>query len=170
MCYGISFMRNPSSELSFPTLMADIHRMFSTALYRQLKADGINLTRSQWRVIAHLKNQDGQTQSELAERLFIEKAPVGTLIDKLEAAGLVKRKPDPTDRRVKRIFITAKATPYFPEIEESVDELLLLSMQGLSNGDQNQLLTLLGKIHLNLQGLRNQPPTAHRDVSNEVNT
>lgn len=144
--------------------------MFSTALYRQLKADGIHLTRSQWRVIAHLKHQDGQTQSELAERLLIEKAPVGTLIDKLEAAGLVKRKADPKDRRVNRIFITAKATPYFPEIEDSVNELLLLSMQGLSNNEQNQLLTLLEKIHLNLQDLRNQPPIPHHDAPKKVNS
>lgn len=162
-------MSDRNEELAFPTLMADIHRMFSTALYRQLKADGINLTRSQWRVIAHLKGLDGQTQSELAERLLIEKAPVGTLIDKLEAAGLVERKPDPNDRRVKRVFITRKTEPLFPEIENTVEELRGISMQGLSADDQDQLHTLLAKIHLNLQGVRNQSSSCHSDASKEVN-
>ncbi len=162
-------MAASNDELGFPTLMADIHRMFSTALYRQLKANGINLTRSQWRVIAHLKGRDGQTQSELAERLLIEKAPVGTLIDKLEAAGLVERRPDPNDRRVKRVFITHKAEPLFPDIEDSIKELRETSMHGLSTDEQEQLHRLLAKIHLNLQGTRSPSPTTHQNTLKEAN-
>ncbi|MGH1372612.1 MAG: MarR family winged helix-turn-helix transcriptional regulator [Cellvibrionaceae bacterium] len=162
-------MTAPTDELGFPTLMADIHRMFSTAFYRQLKADGINLTRSQWRVIAHLKGCDGLTQSELAERLLIEKAPVGTLIDKLEAAGLLERKADPNDRRVKRVFMTRKAEPLLPHIEQSAMELREISMHGLTADEQTQLQRLLGKVHLNLQGTRNPPSAAHQDTLKEAN-
>ncbi len=153
------------TDLCFTTLMADIHRMFSTALYRKLKADGIGLTRSQWRVITHLKNQDGLTQSELAERLLIEKAPTGTLIDKLEASGLVERRPDAQDRRVKRVFITPKAEPYFPEIEQCVDDLSEVSMQGLNGDEKQQLVALLEKIHINLQELRQQTPVPSSEVT-----
>ena len=143
-----------SSEPRFPTLMADIHRMFSTSFYRQLKQGGINLTRSQWRVITHLKSHDGLTQSELAERLLIEKAPTGTLIDKLENAGLVERRPDPNDRRVKRVFITQHAAPLLPTIEQVAAELIEVSMDGLSADEQQQLHQLLNKVHLNLQAQR----------------
>ncbi len=158
-------MLNPETDLCFTTLMADIHRMFSTTLYRQLKADGIDLTRSQWRVITQLKIKDGQTQSELAERLLIEKAPTGTLIDKLETAGLVERRADAQDRRVKRVFITPKAEPYFPDIEQCVDDLSEVSMKGLSNNEKDQLITLLSKIHINLQELRQQTPLPSSEVA-----
>ncbi len=167
MLVTVFSMTDPIDELGFPTLMADIHRMFSTALYRQLKADGINLTRSQWRVIAHLKGGDGLTQSDLAERLLIEKAPVGTLIDKLEIAGLVERRADPNDRRVKRVFITPKSEPLFPDIEQSVQDLKDISMRGLSASEQTQLQILLTKIHLNLQGTRSPSSPSLQDASKE---
>lgn len=160
-------MPQAPQNLGFATIMADIHRMFSTALYRQLKADGINLTRSQWRVIAHLRINDGLTQSDLAERMLIEKAPAGTLIDKLEAAGLVERRPDPSDRRVKRIFITAKAAPLVPIIEDVVNDLKTISMAGLNQDEQDTLSQLLGKIHLNLQVLRSQSNCANTNTSQE---
>lgn len=146
-------------RIPFTTLMADIHRMFSTTLYRQLKADGINLSRSQWRVLTHLRTQDGLTQSELAERLLIEKAPAGTLIDKLEAAGLVERRPDPNDRRANRVFITEKSEPLLPLIEQTVSELKLQCMAGISEEEQQLLNQTLTRIHLNLQSIRNQNST-----------
>lgn len=146
-------------RIPFTTLMADIHRMFSTTLYRQLKADGINLSRSQWRVLTHLRTQDGLTQSELAERLLIEKAPAGTLIDKLEAADLVERRPDPNDRRANRVFITEKSEPLLPLIEQTVSELKLQCMAGISEEEQQLLNQTLTRIHLNLQSIRNQNST-----------
>lgn len=150
---------NDSTHIPFTTLMADIHRMFSTSLYRQLKADGINLSRSQWRILTHLRTQDGLTQSELAERLLIEKAPAGTLIDKLEAAGLVERRPDPNDRRANRVFITVKSEPLLPMIEQTVTELKMQCMAGISEQEQQQLNQTLTRIHLNLQAIRNPNAT-----------
>ncbi|MBU3068295.1 MarR family transcriptional regulator [Aestuariicella sp. G3-2] len=150
---------NDSPHIPFATLMADIHRMFSTSLYRQLKADGINLSRSQWRILTHLRTQDGLTQSELAERLLIEKAPAGTLIDKLEAAGLVERRPDPNDRRANRVFITVKSEPLLPLIEQTVTELKMQCMAGISEEEQHQLNQTLTRIHLNLQAIRNPSAT-----------
>ncbi len=140
----------------FATLMADIHRMFSTALYRQLKSDGIELTRSQWRVIVHLRAQNGLTQSELAERLLIEKAPAGTLIDKLEARGLVERRPDPNDRRAKRVYATPACDPLVPVMEQVVQDLKNQCMDGLTQAEQEMLHQLLSKVHGNLQEVRQQ--------------
>ncbi len=45
-------------------------------------------------------------QTDLARLLDVGKVTVGGLIDRLEASGLVERRPDPVDRRIKRIFIT----------------------------------------------------------------
>ena len=45
-------------------------------------------------------------QSELAAELDLGKVALGGLIDRLENAGHVARRPDAADRRVKRIFLT----------------------------------------------------------------
>ncbi len=46
------------------------------------------------------------TLSELAERLQCVRSNITQLVDRLEADGLVKRVPDPVDRRVIRAFVT----------------------------------------------------------------
>lgn len=70
-----------------------------------LKPAGV--TRSQAWVLAYLSRYDGRAQSDLAAQLDLGKVALGGLVDRLEAAGLVERRPDASDRRVKRIFLTA---------------------------------------------------------------
>lgn len=69
-----------------------------------LKPAGV--TRSQAWVLAYLGGKDGMAQSELAGQLDLGKVALGGLVDRLEAAGLVERRADAKDRRVKRIFLT----------------------------------------------------------------
>ena len=70
-----------------------------------LKPAGV--TRSQAWVLAYLSRADGMAQSDLAAQLDLGKVALGGLVDRLENAGLVERRPDASDRRVKRIFLTA---------------------------------------------------------------
>ncbi len=70
-----------------------------------LKPAGV--TRSQAWVLAYLSRQDGMAQSELAAQLDLGKVALGGLVDRLESVHLVERRADATDRRVKRIFLTA---------------------------------------------------------------
>jgi len=128
--------------------------MFATALYRRLKAQGIPLTRSQWRALTHLKFQDGLSQSELAERLWMEKAPLGTLLDKLEATGLIERRAAPHDRRVRLVYVTAKAGPLLPLIEQQVNTLSATAFEGLSVQEQAELTRLMAKVHSNMLDIR----------------
>ncbi len=148
------FSNHPESS-SFPSLIADIQRMYTTTLYRQLRLDGIELTSAQWRVIVHLNHLGGPTQSELADSLLIEKAPLGSLLDKMEACGLVERRPDPQDRRAKRVHLMPKALPLISPMEKKAMALREQTAEGLSNEEQQQLTQLLTRLHQNLQNIRN---------------
>ncbi len=66
------------------------------------------LTRNQTRVISSLLKTDGQTQTDLANALEIHKVSIGIYIRELESMGLVERRPHPTDRRAKCIFLTSR--------------------------------------------------------------
>src|SRR6201993_5559851 len=85
-------------ELRLGFLIHDVSRLRRSAFDRVLKP--LNVTRSQWWVLAYLSREDGVTQSQLAEELDLGKVAVGGLIDRLEKSGLVRRDPDPLDRRV----------------------------------------------------------------------
>lgn len=148
-------MTNSTEFVAGPlSLISDSHRMFASALYRRLKAEGIPLTRSQWRTLTHLKLQDGLSQSELAERLWMEKAPLGTLLDKLEAAGLIERRSAPHDRRVRLVYVTPKAEPLLPLIEQQISQLRDNALQGLSTDEQAEFTRLLSKVHGNMLEIR----------------
>ncbi|MYM64616.1 MarR family winged helix-turn-helix transcriptional regulator [Pseudomaricurvus sp. HS19] len=149
----------------FPTLVANIHRFFSATLFRNLRADGISLTPSQWRVIAHLNHGNGPTQSELAERLLMEKAPLGTLLDKLEQNGLVERRADERDRRVRRVYMTPAAAPLLPIIEQQALQLRQQCVDGLTPGEVETLTNLLDRVQNNLLGIRQQLSAPASDSS-----
>ena len=51
--------------------------------------------------------QDGQpSPSELAARLGVSKQAVGKVLDEMEQRGLVERRPDPADRRARRVLLS----------------------------------------------------------------
>ena len=70
--------------------------------------DELGLTYPQYLVIVSLLSRDGQTVSEIGDRLFLESNTLTPLIKRLEAAGLVSRKRDSADERVVRVSLTAQ--------------------------------------------------------------
>jgi DNA-binding MarR family transcriptional regulator len=94
-------------ELHLGYLIHDVSRLRRSAFDRCIKP--LNLTRSQWWVIAYLSRADGMTQTDLAEQLDVGKVAMGGLIDRLERSTFVRREADATDRRVKRIFLEPKS-------------------------------------------------------------
>ena len=63
----------------------------------------IGLHAGQELILAHLGNEDGQTQSQLVDVVCIQPATITKSLDRLEAAGLVQRRTDGEDGRVSRI-------------------------------------------------------------------
>jgi DNA-binding MarR family transcriptional regulator len=56
--------------------------------------------------MAHIDIDGGTRLSTIAERANITPQAVGELVDDLERLGYVVRRPDPDDRRAKRIVLT----------------------------------------------------------------
>ena len=85
---------------SFGFLLHDVSRLLRTSFDRHART--IGLTRAQWRVLAHLSRNEGIKQVGLADILEIQPITLARLLDRLGADGWVERRPDPSDRRVKR--------------------------------------------------------------------
>lgn len=60
-------------------------------------------------IMEQLDFNDGMRLTDLADGAHVTPQSAGELVDQLEALGYVERRPDPHDRRAKRIFRTAKA-------------------------------------------------------------
>jgi DNA-binding MarR family transcriptional regulator len=85
----------------------DVSRMRRSAYDQIMKPLGV--TRAQWWILAHLSRHDGMMQTQLANFLDVGKASVGTLLDRLEAGGLIERRADASDRRAKRVYMLRAA-------------------------------------------------------------
>lgn len=59
-------------------------------------------------VMSSLVHEDGLRASELAAQASMTAQSMGELIDDLEVKGYVERRPDPADRRAKRVFLTER--------------------------------------------------------------
>ncbi len=102
-------------------LVWDVSRLWRVVLDRALKPLGV--TRSQYCVIAFLARRDGMTQTALAADLDLTKVAVGGLLERMEAVGLVKRRADETDARVRRVYLTRKGTRMTQRIRELADPI-----------------------------------------------
>ena len=112
------------------------------------KNAGVSL--SQWRVVGALVIQPGLTQKEVADKVGIEGATLVPIIDKMEKEGLLKRKPDSSDRRVNRIYLTQKADSLWESMVECALNIRKSSTKNISENDLQTTLETLRKISQNL--------------------
>ena len=101
------------------------------------------------------------TQSALAERLDVEPITLCRMVDRLEDAGLVERRPDPGDRRARRLHLTAKSRAKLARVRERLDEMVDEMLTGISDGERQEFVRLLKVLHTNLASLREQEKTAN---------
>lgn len=77
-------------------------------LETEFKRRGYKITAEEWVLLNRLWQADGRTQKYLAESTVRDQTTVTRLVDRLEKKGLVKRVPDPADRRIVLARLTAK--------------------------------------------------------------
>ena len=78
-----------------------------------------------------LELEDGLRLTDLATRAGMTAQSMGELVDDLEGKGYLERRPDPDDRRAKRIYLTGRgrenarvAKQTIAEVEAALAELL----------------------------------------------
>jgi DNA-binding MarR family transcriptional regulator len=68
--------------------------------------EDLGLTYPQWIAIVALWELDGQTVSELGEKMFLESNTLTPVLKKLETMGYLRRQRDPADERQVRVSLT----------------------------------------------------------------
>ena len=93
----------------------------ASALLDQIRLriwDRENLTVTQLRLLGHLKDQEGLSNAELADRLYVTRPSVSALLERLERGGFIRREVSPNDRRGINIWLEPRGR----EIQESLRE------------------------------------------------
>ncbi|CAP57702.1 putative transcriptional regulator marR [Gluconacetobacter diazotrophicus PA1 5] len=133
--------------------------VWRTRLERALKPTGLSV--AGFRPMAYLMMMpDGTSQRDLAAAMNTDTSALVRVLDLLEAASLVERRPDEADRRANRLFITPEGRKKCRQFHEISARLEREMTAGLPREAIPGLVGLLDRILLNAE----RASAAGRDV------
>jgi DNA-binding MarR family transcriptional regulator len=122
------------------TLGHAVSRRFFHAL------EPLELHPREFAVLRAVRASDGQSQQALAERLHIPPSRMVSIVDELESRGLVERRPDPHDRRVRALSVTSRGQTLLEDAFALVVEHERAISDALTEQERAKLLALLNRI------------------------
>ncbi|MFD6885518.1 MarR family winged helix-turn-helix transcriptional regulator [Streptomyces sp. NPDC059957] len=99
-----------------------------------------------YQTLAVVVRGDQQNQLALARYLGIDRTVMTYLIDDLVAAGLVKRRRTPADRRQRKIVATARGVSTLQDLQRQVREAEDRLLEALDEDERQAFRTLLSRI------------------------
>lgn len=113
----------------------------------------LGLTRSQWSTLATLSRSSskGMMQAEIARLMDVGKVTIGGLVRRLEIAGLVERRSDENDKRLKRVYITEAGYDVIRRMIVLADDLNNDILAGISEEEREIAENTLVKVRDNLK-------------------
>lgn len=126
----------------------DVARMIRRDFDRRAREKG--LTRSRWQVLWHLARHEGVHQAALAEIMNVAPISLARQLERLEQEGLVARRPDPADRRRRRLYLTEAATPALQRLRELAAQTRERAFRGLNNEQIDMFREVLATMRANL--------------------
>lgn len=140
-------------------LLADNSRLARRAFDERVRPEGV--TGPQARLLLMLERAPGENQGHYAEQLEVEPITLGRMVDRLEGAGLVERRPDPDDRRARRLHLTATSREKLTRLRERLDAMVEDMLTGLSAADRREFVRMLNILRANLTARREQEKAAN---------
>jgi DNA-binding MarR family transcriptional regulator len=149
----------PAMDENIGTMLAQVSRLLRRSFDE--RARGIGVTRPQWQVLSLLSFNGGINQGGLAELLEVEPITLGRMIDRLQDAQLVERRPDPADRRAWRLFLTDKGQMLLDQLRPFALETYEIALEGVGEADRTALMTILGRMRANLSRRQSLDAATH---------
>jgi MarR family transcriptional regulator, organic hydroperoxide resistance regulator len=99
----------------------------------------------------HLWQEEGLTQSQLVERMCVQPPTVSKMLDRLEKAGLVERRPAASNSHLSHVYLTELGTVRQRDVRGIWTTMEQRLTQGLSMEERIVLRRLLLQVYENLQ-------------------
>ncbi|CAN5359546.1 MarR family winged helix-turn-helix transcriptional regulator [soil metagenome] len=112
------------------------------------------ITRPQWLVLIALMRQEPVNQTTLANYLEVEAMSLCRMADRLQAAGMLERRPDPTDRRVRLLYLSPAARELLGELRRHGAKVMEVATSGFTERQKDEFVESLEKVRANLLSSR----------------
>ncbi len=148
---------NPSSSIEAAEFAGQLFFRLWRASHTRIAAalESIGLTPATFGLLNILGARKGAMQQELGSAMGVDPSTMVSLIDELEAAGLAKRQPHPTDRRARAVALTPRGRRALERGRQMALQVEDEVLGGLTDAERQQLLMLLRRA---LESAPPQPP------------
>ncbi len=133
---------------SMDFVLANICHLHHTRVHQLLEALG--LYRGQPMVLQALWEQEGLTQTGLAERMNVTPATMTKMLQRMEKTGFIQRRADPDDQRVSRVYLTEAGRAVRSQVEEVWKTMETETFTGFNQEERLLLRRFLLQIRDNL--------------------
>jgi DNA-binding MarR family transcriptional regulator len=116
-------------------------------------------------LLRHVAAAEGQSQQALGKAMQIPSSRMVTLVDELEQAGLLQRRPSPSDRRAHALHLTGDGRRLLDRLMHVSADHETQLCAALTSAERQQLIALLSRI-ADEQGL----PTGVHPAVADTNT
>jgi DNA-binding MarR family transcriptional regulator len=138
----------PAKNLAL--LMHDVSRLLRRRIDKEAQA--IGLTSAQWRVLAYLARCEGSNQASLADFMDMEPITLSRHLDRMQAAGMLERRPDPADRRAHRLYLTESGRELITGFRAHTSHVMREAVEGIAETEIEAMIPLLARMRSNLTG------------------
>ncbi|MCA9811768.1 MAG: MarR family transcriptional regulator [Nitrosarchaeum sp.] len=125
-------------------------KSFEKAVDIELK-EKCGLTAGQGKIIIALALQEGQSQKEISNAMFLDGSTLVPIIDKMENNGFVVRKSNPKDRRNHKIYLTQKSKALIDLVARCVLDIRRVATQNISETQLNITKKVLKQLTANTE-------------------
>ena len=141
-------MTNVIQVLGGASLLHQLARDVTTQLDRRLAPLGLT---TQQAALLHNAASGGASPSQLMEAVGTDTAGMSKLLDRLEAKGLIERRPNPSDRRSVMIEPTERGLALVPELTPVFSQVARQLFDGFSDDEVGSLTSSLRRMGENLK-------------------
>ena len=105
-----------------------------------------DLTPVQYAALVAIQTHPGIDATRLSAVIAFDRSTLGSVIERIEAKGLVERKPSPDDKRIKLLHLTRSGAALLREIVPAVDRAQARMLEPLKPADRKTLMALLSEL------------------------
>jgi DNA-binding MarR family transcriptional regulator len=127
-------------------LTQDILKQFQCVNAAAANGPHVELNMQELRVVEFLGNEGPRIMRELAEYLTVAVNSVTSIVDHLEAKGLVRRQRSEEDRRIIRVELTEPGRETYQALVEDKQRLFRSMLGALTEDEQEIFMVLFRKI------------------------
>jgi DNA-binding MarR family transcriptional regulator len=159
----LSIMEGRTIHMMAGHLIRRLHQISTSVFQSAMKDAGLELSPVQFAALDALSRAAGVDQATLAGMIAYDRATIGSVVDRMEARGLVSRRPSRSDRRAREVQLTAAGRALLETAWPVVAALQTDILIGLTAQERDRFLDLAARIAAAGNTLSRAPLVAPKD-------